>query len=124
MACSDNTIRAGLTPKFRDVDTLCAMLNYSPGSKEDNIFKCEQDPSCSYSDIYDPPVADFAVRKILVSVFCNKFLVSYKFLVSSLFLVVFLMLRKHSNTYEKGPNSSLLSVYRILVQLHIKSKGF
>ena len=67
MACSDNTVRAGLTPKFRDVETLCDMLDYSPGSKEDNIFKCGQDPSCPYSDIYDPPVADFAVRKILVS---------------------------------------------------------
>jgi mannose-6-phosphate isomerase len=68
MACSDNTIRAGLTPKFRDVETLCGMLNYSPGSKEDNIFKCERDASCSYTDVYDPPVPDFAVRRILVSV--------------------------------------------------------
>ncbi len=28
MACSDNVVRAGLTPKLRDVDTLCAMLEY------------------------------------------------------------------------------------------------
>ena len=28
MATSDNVIRAGLTPKFRDVQTLCAMLTY------------------------------------------------------------------------------------------------
>ena len=66
MACSDNTVRAGLTPKFRDVETLCDMLNYSPGSKEDNIFKCKRDPSCPYVDVYDPPVPDFAVRKILI----------------------------------------------------------
>lgn len=28
MATSDNVVRAGLTPKFRDVQTLCAMLTY------------------------------------------------------------------------------------------------
>lgn len=28
MVCSDNVIRAGLTPKLRDVDTLCEMLTY------------------------------------------------------------------------------------------------
>lgn len=28
MALSDNTIRAGLTPKFQDVDTLLEMLSY------------------------------------------------------------------------------------------------
>ena len=28
MALSDNTVRAGLTPKFKDVDTLCSMLHY------------------------------------------------------------------------------------------------
>ena len=28
MALSDNVVRAGLTPKFKDVDTLCGMLNY------------------------------------------------------------------------------------------------
>lgn len=29
MAASDNVVRAGLTPKLRDVDTLCAMLDYA-----------------------------------------------------------------------------------------------
>lgn len=28
MALSDNVVRAGLTPKFKDVDTLCNMLTY------------------------------------------------------------------------------------------------
>lgn len=70
MACSDNTIRAGLTPKFRDVDTLCEMLDYSPGSPEDNMFKCADDLSCSYAQVYNPPVPDFSVRKILVSYEC------------------------------------------------------
>ena len=28
MATSDNVVRAGLTPKYRDVQTLCSMLTY------------------------------------------------------------------------------------------------
>ena len=72
MACSDNTIRAGLTPKFRDVETLCGMLDYSPSSQQDNMFKSERDPSSPYTEVYDPPVPDFAVRKILVSAIFRK----------------------------------------------------
>ncbi len=30
MACSDNVVRAGLTPKFKDVDQLCSMLTFAP----------------------------------------------------------------------------------------------
>uniref|UniRef100_A0A2K5DS29 Mannose-6-phosphate isomerase n=1 Tax=Aotus nancymaae TaxID=37293 RepID=A0A2K5DS29_AOTNA len=38
MACSDNTVRAGLTPKFIDVPTLCEMLSYIPSSSKDRLF--------------------------------------------------------------------------------------
>jgi len=31
MATSDNVVRAGCTPKFKDVDTLCSMLTYTDG---------------------------------------------------------------------------------------------
>ena len=31
MACSDNVVRAGLTPKLIDVPTLCSMLEYRYG---------------------------------------------------------------------------------------------
>lgn len=34
MALSDNVVRAGLTPKFRDVDTLCRMLHYRHGAPD------------------------------------------------------------------------------------------
>lgn len=34
MATSDNVVRAGLTPKLRDVQTLCSMLTY----KQVNLF--------------------------------------------------------------------------------------
>ena len=67
MACSDNVVRAGLTPKFKDVDTLCKMLGYECRTKEQNIFPCHQDPSDPYRTIYDPPVPDFAVARIQVS---------------------------------------------------------
>ena len=32
MATSDNVIRAGLTPKWKDVDTLCDSLTYTDGN--------------------------------------------------------------------------------------------
>ena len=32
MATSDNVVRAGLTPKWKDTDTLCEMLTYKDGS--------------------------------------------------------------------------------------------
>ncbi|NXJ73083.1 MPI isomerase, partial [Rostratula benghalensis] len=66
MACSDNTVRAGLTPKFLDVLTLCEMLNYTPAPGPSKIFPPTQshlDP-CLY--LYDPPVPDFTVMKIEV----------------------------------------------------------
>ncbi|CAB1323571.1 unnamed protein product [Coregonus sp. 'balchen'] len=56
MACSDNTVRAGLTPKFIDVNTLCEMLNYSPAPASAKIFPSIQDPSDPFVYLYDPPV--------------------------------------------------------------------
>uniref|UniRef100_A0A671NR15 Mannose-6-phosphate isomerase n=1 Tax=Sinocyclocheilus anshuiensis TaxID=1608454 RepID=A0A671NR15_9TELE len=48
MACSDNTVRAGLTPKHIDVDTLCEMLNYSPAPVSAKIFPCVRDNADPY----------------------------------------------------------------------------
>ncbi|XP_015180069.1 PREDICTED: mannose-6-phosphate isomerase [Polistes dominula] len=68
MACSDNIVRAGLTPKLKDVKTLTEMLTYKcepdfakkfPGYCEDNC-----------TEIFQPPVPDFAVAKILIP--CDK----------------------------------------------------
>ncbi|XP_009003518.2 mannose-6-phosphate isomerase isoform X5 [Callithrix jacchus] len=66
MACSDNTVRAGLTPKFIDVPTLCEMLSYTPSSSKDRLFlptRSQEDP---YLSIYDPPVPDFTIMKMEV----------------------------------------------------------
>ena len=40
MACSDNVVRAGLTPKLRDTPVLCEMLNYKAQSP--NIMNGQQ----------------------------------------------------------------------------------
>ncbi|KAM9496943.1 mannose-6-phosphate isomerase [Clarias gariepinus] len=66
MACSDNTVRAGLTPKYIDVNTLCEMLNYSPAPASAKIFPSVQDPSDPCVHLYDPPVPDFTVMRIQV----------------------------------------------------------
>ncbi|KFQ62984.1 Mannose-6-phosphate isomerase, partial [Pelecanus crispus] len=76
MACSDNTVRAGLTPKFIDVLTLCEMLNYTPAPSSSKIFPATQsqlDPSVY---LYDPPVPDFAIMRIEIPPSIKLYLVS------------------------------------------------
>lgn len=64
MACSDNVVRAGCTPKFKDVDTLIEMLTYEVGSATSKIFRgtLMKDNACV--SIYDPPIRDFTVADI------------------------------------------------------------
>ncbi|CAH1155756.1 unnamed protein product [Phaedon cochleariae] len=64
MACSDNVVRAGLTPKFVDVDTLCSMLIYKGEKPIDKLFKPHNEDD--FTKIYKPPVKDFAVAEIRV----------------------------------------------------------
>ncbi|XP_055699211.1 mannose-6-phosphate isomerase [Phlebotomus papatasi] len=61
MACSDNTIRAGLTPKPKDIPTLIRMLNYQPQSLDSKIFPPKKLNGNEYVDYFAPPVPDFAV---------------------------------------------------------------
>lgn len=72
MACSDNTVRAGLTPKYIDVNTLCEMLNYTPAPAASKLFPYVQDGSDPHVHLYDPAVPDFSVLRIEVSrlLFC------------------------------------------------------
>jgi len=59
MATSDNVVRAGLTPKFRDVQALCSMLTYKQGFPEilrgvplnKNVYR------------YTPPFDEFEVDR-------------------------------------------------------------
>lgn len=65
MACSDNVIRAGLTPKFKDVKTLLEMVNYTAEPKTRKFF--EPEICCDgFSKLFIPPVPDFAVKEIRV----------------------------------------------------------
>ncbi|XP_054858590.1 mannose-6-phosphate isomerase [Eublepharis macularius] len=76
MACSDNTVRAGLTPKFIDVHTLCEMLNYTPAPSNSKLLiptTSRMDPCVT---IYDPPVPDFSVMKIEIPSTVKLYLVS------------------------------------------------
>nr|XP_039248435.1 mannose-6-phosphate isomerase-like [Styela clava] len=66
MACSDNVVRAGLTPKLIDVPTLCEMLNYQPATPESKIFPSIQKKDDPYVKEYNPPVDDFAVQYISI----------------------------------------------------------
>lgn len=65
MASSDNVVRAGLTPKFKDVETLCEMLSYVMESADCKIFQPVDENSVT--KLYAPPVQDFAVAKITVN---------------------------------------------------------
>jgi mannose-6-phosphate isomerase len=64
MACSDNVVRAGLTPKFKDVDNLVEMLTYSMGGPSIDAGA----PSMHDSRIlrYTPPVPEFEVLLLTV----------------------------------------------------------
>jgi len=65
MACSDNVVRAGLTPKYKDVETLISMLDYSMTEPKLRFFQADKvDDFCQ---VFDPPVPDFAVETISVT---------------------------------------------------------
>ncbi|KAI8369467.1 phosphomannose isomerase type I [Radiomyces spectabilis] len=59
MAASDNVVRAGLTPKFKDVKVLVDMLTYRYGSAESQKMTPTQ--FGTYSLLYDPPIEEFSV---------------------------------------------------------------
>lgn len=64
MACSDNVIRAGLTPKFKDVETLLEMLSFNGTLAEETFFLPTE--IAPYAQLFKPPVNDFAVVQISV----------------------------------------------------------
>lgn len=59
MATSDNVVRAGLTPKFKDVNVLVDMLTYRYGSAESQ--KMTPIKFGEHSLLYDPPIEEFSV---------------------------------------------------------------
>ncbi|KAH8896451.1 mannose-6-phosphate isomerase [Thozetella sp. PMI_491] len=71
MASSDNVVRAGLTPKFKDVETLVSMLTYNYAPIDEQKMNPTEYPyatlnrtaysSSSESLLYDPPIDEFSV---------------------------------------------------------------
>lgn len=62
MAKSDNVIRAGLTPKFRDISILCSSLNYANKTPEQVLLVPRVTDEFTLS--FKPPVEEFAVDLI------------------------------------------------------------
>lgn len=73
MAASDNVVRAGFTPKFKDISTLVDMLTYSYAPISEQKMDPVEYPymtlnstaysSGSSSTLYDPPIEEFSVVK-------------------------------------------------------------
>ena len=76
MACSDNVVRAGLTPKFKDVDVLCESLTYAMGPPhvlpplaEAAEGGCDDSAGAAENSgvaVYRPPAPEFQLRRLLV----------------------------------------------------------
>ncbi|XP_017057633.1 mannose-6-phosphate isomerase [Drosophila ficusphila] len=61
MACSDNVIRAGLTPKYKDVDQLLNSVNFFSYDDRKEFIPFRIDEQVQ---VYIPPVPDFAVINV------------------------------------------------------------
>ncbi|XP_055851546.1 mannose-6-phosphate isomerase [Episyrphus balteatus] len=64
MSCSDNVVRAGLTPKLKDIPCLIQMLNFEGSPPEKNLFKPIKVDECL--ERFAPPIEDFAVDKLSI----------------------------------------------------------
>lgn len=62
MACSDNVIRAGLTPKYKDITQLLSSLEYKGAPCESKIFTPERVDDNQL--IFKPPVEDFSLIQL------------------------------------------------------------
>ncbi|KAJ3142641.1 Mannose-6-phosphate isomerase [Physocladia obscura] len=68
MAASDNVVRSGLTPKFKDVATLVEMLTYNHGPADDQILKGDAYKGTSKTSLlYDPPIEEFSIIRTALS---------------------------------------------------------
>ncbi|KTW26253.1 mannose-6-phosphate isomerase, class I [Pneumocystis jirovecii RU7] len=67
MSSSDNVVRAGLTPKFKDVETLVSMLTYKCASaSEQKMAPVRFDRTVGDGEVYffKPPINEFNVLQI------------------------------------------------------------
>ncbi len=65
MANSDNVIRAGLTPKLRDVPNLVATLTYDSSRPSKHMVNPQRfGAETRFSTLFNPPIPEFAVIKV------------------------------------------------------------
>lgn len=57
----DNVVRAGLTPKLRDVPTLTSMLTYTACPPSDQLLPPVGYKATKHTTLYDPPIEEFSV---------------------------------------------------------------
>lgn len=77
MAASDNVVRAGFTPKFKDVQTLVDLLTYDYAPIEEQKMEPQEYPyvvlnraaysSSSQATLYDPPIDEFSVIRTVLN---------------------------------------------------------
>lgn len=58
---ADNVVRAGLTPKLRDVPTLVSMLTYTTASPSAQLMAPTAFCGLAHTLLYDPPIDEFSV---------------------------------------------------------------
>ncbi|CAH1723410.1 unnamed protein product [Chironomus riparius] len=106
MSCSDNVVRAGLTPKFKDVENLLSMLIYDGSKADDKLFKpTVLDASHPHTYLFKPPIDDFAVCKIELPSDVNDYeVVNSKF--GSIVLVI------SGNAKLSGSGMETLEIHR------------
>ncbi|KAJ3124753.1 Mannose-6-phosphate isomerase [Nowakowskiella sp. JEL0407] len=67
MAASDNVVRSGLTPKFKDVDTLVSMLTYTTLPPADQVLNGDpfatSKKTLTHTKLYNPPIEEFTILK-------------------------------------------------------------
>lgn len=67
MANSDNVIRAGLTPKLRDIPNLISGLTYSASLPSKHVVNATPFGKAGKSTtLYDPPVPEFSVLQVKI----------------------------------------------------------
>ncbi|KAE9416697.1 hypothetical protein Angca_004300 [Angiostrongylus cantonensis] len=67
VGCSNNTIRAAMTPKFIDREALCEVLNYRMTPPEDYLVPATALTEYPGVDEYSPNCKDFQLHRIRVS---------------------------------------------------------
>lgn len=70
MATSDNVIRAGLTPKLRDIPNLVSGLTYQASEPTKHLVLPQPFAKTAqvskHSTLYDPPIPEFSVLRVVL----------------------------------------------------------